>query len=84
MNPVMIVHALLGVFLILFRNNINEGMFSKGPSPTISSGAIRPNPTFALPLHGTDVVVSGSLFDSGGNGAREYESLINVAKSNTL
>jgi hypothetical protein len=71
MNPVLLVHALMAAFLILFRHNMDEGIFFKGVSRTISSDATQANHTYALPIHRPDVVVSGSPLESDFNGAGE-------------
>jgi len=71
MNPVLLVHALMAAFLILFRHNMDDGTIFKGVSRTISSGAIRANRTYALPIHRPDMVVSGSPLESDCVGASE-------------
>jgi len=59
MNPVLLIHAFMAAFLILFRQKLDDGSFGMGSPRTIDSGSIQRNRTYALAIYKPHVVVPG-------------------------
>lgn len=84
MNLVLLIHAFMAAFLLVFRHKFDNSNFGIGASRTIDSGAIRVNRTYDLAVYNPRVVLPGSQLKVDCLGASKYEALTAVALFNSL
>lgn len=83
MDLVLLVHAFMAAFLIVFQHKVESGSFGIGASRAVDSSAILVNPTYALAIYNSRLVLPGLPLEVECQGASKYESLTAVALSST-